>query len=365
MQLHNSSSNTIILLSLAMVLLHFPSGYSEQLPLAPAIYVFGDSLVECGNNNRLPTVSRADFPPYGTDFPLGPTGRFTNGRTVADFIAEFLGLPLPPPYLSRRRRLETPTGLNYASSSCGVLPKTGRKYGKCFSLEEQINLFQKTVELEVPRYYQNEEEISTYLSKSIFVVCIGNNDYINHIEPDDLHKHRTSSQSFAHLLIDHLSQKLERLYRLGARKIVIFEIGPLGCIPFVTRRLKHSGKCVEEINMRVHLFNTLLSSLLKNLTSTLHGSAFVLGHVHWLSYDALMNPSSYGLKDSSNPCCVTWMNGTSACVPLLVPCQAPDQHYFWDALRGCLFDLDEVLFKLPLVETALESSEWRRLSLEI
>jgi len=55
-------------------------------PLAPALYVFGDSLVDNGNNNWLPTVARANYPPYGLDFPGGVAGRFTNGRTIVDFI---------------------------------------------------------------------------------------------------------------------------------------------------------------------------------------------------------------------------------------------------------------------------------------
>ncbi|KAE9466658.1 hypothetical protein C3L33_01437, partial [Rhododendron williamsianum] len=63
----------------------FLSGNSDPR-LAPALYVLGDSLLDSGNNNFLPTLARADFQPYGVNFPGGATGRFTNGRTVADFI---------------------------------------------------------------------------------------------------------------------------------------------------------------------------------------------------------------------------------------------------------------------------------------
>jgi len=57
-----------------------------------ASYVFGDSLVDAGNNNYLQTLSKADVPPNGIDFkPSGgnPTGRFTNGRTIADIVGMF------------------------------------------------------------------------------------------------------------------------------------------------------------------------------------------------------------------------------------------------------------------------------------
>ncbi|KAL8539967.1 hypothetical protein ACS0TY_001535 [Phlomoides rotata] len=56
-------------------------------------FLFGDSLVDAGNNNYLFTISKADSPPYGLDFsPSGghPTGRFTNGRTIADVLGTFL-----------------------------------------------------------------------------------------------------------------------------------------------------------------------------------------------------------------------------------------------------------------------------------
>ena len=57
----------------------------------PAIYVFGDSFVEAGNNNYLDIYPdrRTNHSPYGVDFGGKPTGRCTNGRTVVDFIGIF------------------------------------------------------------------------------------------------------------------------------------------------------------------------------------------------------------------------------------------------------------------------------------
>ncbi|KAJ6936408.1 GDSL esterase/lipase 7-like [Populus alba x Populus x berolinensis] len=307
-------------------LLHFIS-LACGAPLAPALFVFGDSLFDSGNNNLLPTVSKANFKPYGVDFVRGDTGRFSNGRLVPDFIAEFLGLPYPPPSISIR--ISTPvTGLNYASASCGILPETGQFLGKCLSLDDQIDLFQHTVKSSLPKHFKGRpKEQSEHLSKSIFVVCIGSNDYMN--DTSKLY----SPQAFAQHLLDKLSAQFryqQRLHSLGARKVVVYEIGPIGCIPSMTRKKKHSGKCVEESNQLVAYFNDDLLGMLQNLTSTLPNSIFVRGHAHWLGYDAIINPSKYGLLDTSNPCCKTWANGTSACIPELKPCPNPNQHYFFD-----------------------------------
>ena len=51
-----------------------------------AIYVFRDSFLDTDDNNFLTAIVKAKFLPYGIDFGGVPTGRVTNGRTVADFI---------------------------------------------------------------------------------------------------------------------------------------------------------------------------------------------------------------------------------------------------------------------------------------
>lgn len=53
-----------------------------------ANFVFGDSLVDVGNNNYIPSLSKENFYPNGIDFGR-PTGRYTNGRTIVDIIGKF------------------------------------------------------------------------------------------------------------------------------------------------------------------------------------------------------------------------------------------------------------------------------------
>jgi hypothetical protein len=59
-------------------------------PLAPALFVIGDSSVDSGTNNFLGTFARADRLPYGRDFDTHqPTGRFSNGRIPVDYLGNF------------------------------------------------------------------------------------------------------------------------------------------------------------------------------------------------------------------------------------------------------------------------------------
>lgn len=62
---------------------------ASQGQLAPALFIFGDSFFDSGNNNNRKTLAKANYPPYGIDFPSGVTGRFSNGLIITDYFGEF------------------------------------------------------------------------------------------------------------------------------------------------------------------------------------------------------------------------------------------------------------------------------------
>lgn len=56
----------------------------------PAVFFFGDSYGDTGNNDYIPTYSKANFPPYGRDFINHiPTGRISNGKLMPDYFGEY------------------------------------------------------------------------------------------------------------------------------------------------------------------------------------------------------------------------------------------------------------------------------------
>jgi hypothetical protein len=81
-----ASVNILYLLALVLMIvlksIHDVDGKSE----VPCFFIFGDSLVDNGNNNHLKNKGKVNYLPYGIDFPDGPTGRFNNGRTVPDVL---------------------------------------------------------------------------------------------------------------------------------------------------------------------------------------------------------------------------------------------------------------------------------------
>ncbi|THG22528.1 hypothetical protein TEA_025061 [Camellia sinensis var. sinensis] len=89
----------------------------------------GDSTVDPGNNNYIETVpeNRANHKPYGQNgfFQQSPpTGRFSDGRVIVDFIAEYAKLPLIPPFLEPSA--EYVNGVNFGSGGAGILSETNQ-----------------------------------------------------------------------------------------------------------------------------------------------------------------------------------------------------------------------------------------------
>ncbi|KAF4349526.1 hypothetical protein F8388_012699 [Cannabis sativa] len=129
--MENSSSNHHIASSILLVLLLvLVMSFGQQQAEARAFFVFGDSLVDNGNNNYLATTARADSPPYGIDYPTHrPTGRFSNGLNMPDLISEQIGseptLPYLSPELTGERLL---VGANFASAGIGILNDTGFQF---------------------------------------------------------------------------------------------------------------------------------------------------------------------------------------------------------------------------------------------
>ncbi|KAI3912459.1 hypothetical protein MKX01_004361 [Papaver californicum] len=311
---------------------------SQSHVLAPALYVFGDSLVDSGNNNYLQTLAKVNYTPYGVDFRNGATGRFNNGKTAVDFIASWLGLPYVPPYLglSEKQRRKTKTGINYASGAAGLLQESGTAIiGDNLSMEEQVNYFNKTVKTDLPKIFKTHKKISKYLSKSIFVISIGSNDYINnYLQPTLYNSSKIyNPEQYGALLVSTFRKHLTSLYKLGARKFVIFEVGPVGCTPAIVFRTtpRPTTPCVENINDLVKIFNFRTTIMILELTFTLKGSIFISADIYGKSYQQNLHPIKYGFTGGNTPCCA--VGASTLCLPNQKPCANRNAHLYWDAFH--------------------------------
>ncbi|XP_073287628.1 GDSL esterase/lipase At1g29670-like [Primulina huaijiensis] len=267
------------------------------------MFVFGSSLVDNGNNNFLPnSMAKVNYFPYGVDFPLGPSGRFTNGKNVIDLLGLKLNLPdyIPPFSDPSTNGSKIVNGVNFASGGSGILDDTGALAGNVISLNQQIRNFEEYTlpELEI----QLENKSKEILPQFLFLVGTGGNDYsLNYFM--GLSNSNTSIEDFTANLITALAHHLMRLYNLGASKFVLMGINPNGCSPMAKARVPTQEGCIRTLNRAAHMFNANLRNLVDAIRPQMPGSNLVFVNSYKVIMDIIRHPISRGFVDVKNACC--------------------------------------------------------------
>ncbi|KAK4489756.1 hypothetical protein RD792_000393, partial [Penstemon davidsonii] len=231
------------------------------LPLAlcasqvPCYFIFGDSGVDNGNNNQLTTNAKVNYLPYGIDFPQGPTGRFSNGRNIADIIGELLGFDsYIPPFATAQGTENIIKGVNYGSGAAGIRSETGEQLGDRISLDKQLINHNLTTS-HIAQLLGNDTSAKNHLNKCLYYFVIGSNDYIhNYYQPEYYTTSNTyTTEEYATSLIQQYSQQLK--------------------VELV--RDKKGSVCVDYMNEAVDLFNDKLKLLVNELNNNLDGAKFL------------------------------------------------------------------------------------------
>ncbi|CAL5333579.1 unnamed protein product [Camellia sinensis] len=214
------TSPNLLLLSFSLLACFLPSpcssssggGGEKDGTKIKGMFVFGSSLVDNGNNNYLQeSMAKADYLPYGIDFPLGPSGRFTNGKNVIDLLGDQLNLPsyIPPFTNPTTKGSRIIHGVNYASGASGILDDTGSLAGQVISLNQQIKNFEGVTlpDLERQLGCKSSESLPSYL----IVVGTGGNDYtFNYfMRKSSINNNNVSLEAFTVNLITTLSAQLK------------------------------------------------------------------------------------------------------------------------------------------------------------
>lgn len=301
-----------------------------------SIIVFGDSTVDSGNNNFIPTLLKSNFHPYGRDFVGGkPTGRFSNGRIPTDFLSEAFGLkPTVPAYLDPAYTMQDfATGVCFASAGTGYDDATSKV----------LNVMPLRQELEYYKEYQNRlrsylgnEKADEVLREALYLISIGTNDFLENYY---LLPHRSSQYSiedYQKFLAGIAKNFVTQIYELGARKICLTALPPMGCLPLErTTNVASGGSCIDKYNKVAIDFNHKLEGLVEDLNKELSGMQLALSNPYDIVYDIIHNPQSYGFEHSARACCGSGRFEMSYLCEKHNPltCWDASKYVFWDSFH--------------------------------
>lgn len=95
-----------------------------------------------------------------------------------------------------------------------------------------------------------------------------------------------------------LGMSLQRLYNLGARRVLVTGTGPLGCVPAELAQRSRNGECAVELQRAAALFNPQLTQMLQDLNSQLGSNIFIAANTQQMHIDFITNPQAYGKQFS-------------------------------------------------------------------
>ncbi|KAG9439821.1 hypothetical protein H6P81_019986 [Aristolochia fimbriata] len=326
----NSSSSLIFFLVLGLSSLLLIT----EAQKVPAIYVFGDSLIDVGNNNHLKlSTLKANYPHNGVDFPgKKATGRFSNGKNAADFLAEMVGLPTSPPYLSLtsapNKSNAFVTGVSFASGGAGILDGSDNPFGETIAFNKQIQYYSQVYGELVKEL--GAQQAQKHLATSLSVIIIGSNDFLGYFKQDSSVRSKYTPQQYLDLLLSNLKNQLKKIYNLGARKLLFAGVGAIGCCPAQRLQNKTRG-CNEETNYWSVKYNEGVKTLLSEMKSELKDMAYSFFDTFRALRDFIQNPTAYGFAEVEAACCgLGELRAKLPCLPIAKYCSNRKDHVFWD-----------------------------------
>ncbi|XP_061367747.1 GDSL esterase/lipase EXL3-like [Gastrolobium bilobum] len=301
----------------------------------PALIVFGDSIVDPGNNNYISTIVKCNFPPYGRDFAGGnrPTGRFSNGLVPSDIIAAKFGVKkILPAYLDPNLQVQDLlTGVSFASGGAGYDPLTSQ-IASVISLSDQLDMFREYKKK--IREAVGEERMTIIMSKSVYIVCIGSDDIANTYTQIPIRRAEYDIPSYTDFMASQASKFLQELYGLGARRIGVIGLPPIGCVP--SQRTIAGGiqrACSDSENQAAFLFNTKLVSQMDALKKMFPETRLVYLDIYNPLLYIIQNPAKYGFEVPDKGCCGTGNIEVSILCNRysLNTCSNSSNYIFWDS----------------------------------
>lgn len=88
---------------------------------------------------------------------------------------------------------------------------------------------------------------------------------------------------------------MQRLYELGARRVLVTGTGPLGCVPAeLAMTGSRNGECAPRLQQAAAIFNPELVQMLRELNGEIGSDVFISADAFKMNMDFINNPTKFG-----------------------------------------------------------------------
>nr|GLL38796.1 acetylajmalan esterase-like [Ipomoea trifida] len=341
-------------LFLLTALFLLPFSYATVNPLTKcsfkSIYQFGDSLADTGNLFRIPgaTMSfHADRHPYGQTYFGKPTGRFSDGRLIVDYVAAALKLPFVDAYLDANGSFAH--GANFAVAG-------GTALDNSFFAERNISMpsFNTPISAQLRWFHAHlnatcggaGRKCAEKVQNALFIFGeFGGNDYYNALSKG---KSLEETKTYVPYTVDAVINAIKHIVKHGAKRVVVPGTLPFGCLPVYLTNFPSSDPksydqlgCLKSLNDFSSYHNNYLQKALSKLSRELSGDVVLVYGDYYGALRSVLRRGSYlGFNNESllKACCGTGgkynFDGSKTCGSDGVSaCSNPAQYVHWDGIH--------------------------------
>lgn len=143
---------------------------------------------------------------------------------------------------------------------------------------------------------RGEAKAQETISESLYIISLGTNDFLeNYYSATTGRSSEYTVDKYEDFLIGIAQDFVTSIYNLGARKVNIAGVPPMGCLPLErVMNLLGSESCNQEHNKVAADFNSKLQSMMLPLSKELPEIKLVYSDLYTPFMDVVKDPSSYG-----------------------------------------------------------------------
>ncbi|KAJ1689967.1 hypothetical protein LUZ63_014122 [Rhynchospora breviuscula] len=307
------SSKLILSFSISLFIIIMNESIVPMLGCFDRIIIFGDSISDTGNMYLLTDKPNTGIGalPYGETYFHNPTGRFSDGRLIVDFVAQQFGLPFLPPSVGGKTQEYFQKGVNFAVGGAAVLNNSEFNIISGLNLTTQDNSL--WVQLQsfknlLPTIAQGSDVATVMSTSLVFVGEIGGNDYnrgLTTLVPLE------KVQTWTPYVISAIGCAVNDLINLGATTLVVPGNFPIGCAPvylklYQTNRSEDYDPqtgCINRLNDFSVYHNTLLQQELDKQRQLHPNAKIIYADYYGALLSVYQNATRLGIQSPLFACC--------------------------------------------------------------
>ena len=145
------------------------------------------------------------------------------------------------------------------------------------------------------RVYLGESRANETFAKALHIVSVGTNDFLENYFAIPGRASEYTPIEYQNFLVGIAEKFIHKLYGLGARKISLGGLPPMGCLPLErTTNFVGGNDCVPRYNSIALEFNQKLSKLTTTLNKDLPQIRLVFSNPYDIFLQIIQKPAHYG-----------------------------------------------------------------------